>query len=650
MSSLGGIAVPHVEGFIEHPDVVRARAIRRIKLMGGCILLFLSAMGARGVQLCIQPDERIIAAGSTQRWEQMILRANRGRILAKDARPLATSVKTPNVVIDPTLVGPDEVEGLSAQLASILEKPTEELTRLMTKKTKYAKLASRVHPEIAQAALEIKHSDPALAEAGVKHPAIFTETDSRRYYPERALGSHVLGYVNGDGDGQMGLEKSMDRYLRGSTVLLQRRRDQKGLDVDRFRQVDRTSPAGMDVHTTIDRQIQHYTEQAVQQIVEDFEPAGVMAVVVDVDTGDILGLANAPTYNPNSFGDDANLRRNRAVQDAFEPGSVIKPFILGAALDEDKLTANTSIDCEGGVWYVGRSRIREVLGYLKDFGFSARTDVPLPGERTGFMRSSDKIKPIELATTSYGQGMTVTALQLAMATAAIANGGVRMRPRLVTQVVDEHGVPAWIQRPEPAMRALSAQSAQAVTRMMVSVVEPGGTGTKAAVPGYTVAGKTGTAQKVSPGEKTYGKARIGSFVGFLPAEKPELAIVIVVDEPQGPVKYGGWVAGPAFRSIASQSMAYLGIPPTHPIDEDEEPNEDALAMAEEMPDEAVFSQGAWSMPDLRGQTLRGALMTIHGLGLNLEISGSGVLVSQTPPPGAAVQAGAQITLHFEPQF
>ena len=343
MAHSGGITVPHVEGFVEPYEVVRRRAQARISGIRYLFVFVLAAMGVRGVQLCIDPDERIIAAGSTQRWEQMRLKAVRGHIFARDGRSLAASVNTPNVVVDPSLVHPNEVEALADTVGGILGKQSSEVASLLSKPGRYAKVASRVHPEIAD---KIRR---------MRHRAVFTESDSRRYYPELGLASHVLGFVSSDGDGQMGLEKSMDEYLRGSTVLLQRRRDRKGLDVDRFREIDRTSPKGMDVFTTIDRQIQHYAELALADITERFEPKGAMAVVVEVDSGDILALANAPTYNPNSVGDAADPRRNRAVQDAFEPGSVIKPFLLGAALEEDIVTPSSLVDCEGGAWYVGRS-------------------------------------------------------------------------------------------------------------------------------------------------------------------------------------------------------------------------------------------------------------------------------------------------------
>ena len=663
------IMVPAVDAFVEPFESVRKRASQRV-LMLGCIFgVILVGIGVRGVQLCVQPDDRTIIAGSAQRWEQMTIRASRGDIFGRDGRSLASSVNTPNVVVDPSLIAPEDVESLATQVAEILDLEVAEVVAQMRKPTQYAKLAMRVHPQVAREVISIDHR------------AVFTESDSRRYYAEKGLAAHVLGFVDAGGEGKMGLEKSMEGYLKGSSVLLQRRRDIFGLDVDRFRHVDRTSPSGMDVHLTIDRQIQHYTEQAIAKVTEKFEPKGVMAVVVEVQTGDILALANTPSYNPNVITGDSNSRRNRSVQDAFEPGSVIKPFVMGAALEEGVVNPDSYVDCEGGSFRIGRSRIRDdhphdvitasqvikyssnigvakiamemgaktFLDYLADFGFGQKTEIPMPDERRGRLRRAETIKPIELATTAFGQGMTANAIQLAMATATVANDGVRMKPRLVTKIVDEYGVPAWIQAPEAVAQPLSVENARRVRDMMVSVTEAGGTGTLARVDGYQVAGKTGTAQKVT--DRKYGAARIGSFVGFVPADAPKLAIVVVVDEPQGPVKYGGLVAGPAFAEIAGQSLAYLGVMPTKAEVGDLVSDEDAAVKeTHEETDGTRFAHGDWTMPDLEGQDIRQALRSVQGLGFNLELQGSGTLTAQDPAPGSPVTPGSLVRLNFEQGF
>jgi cell division protein FtsI (penicillin-binding protein 3) len=283
------------------------------------------------------------------------------------------------------------------------------------------------------------------------------------------------------------------------------------------------------------------------------------------------------------------------------------------------------------------------LGKLKEFGFGERTGIPLPGERSGYLRPAATIKPIELATTSYGQGTTSTIIQMAMATASLANGGIRMRPRLVTRVEDVHGVPEFVQSPTEVGRIVSEETALAVTRMMTTVTEDGGTGTRARVTGYTVAGKTGTAEKVKDGR--YSDARIGSFMGFLPASNPQVAIVVTVDEPRTGSRYGGVVAGPAFSEIGATAMRALGIPPDAadlseplPIQEPEEPVIDSEPL--------LLAQLA-TFPDFQGKTVREVLTSVEGAGISLRFQGSGRVVSQEPSPGTTLTEGMPISFVFK---
>jgi cell division protein FtsI (penicillin-binding protein 3) len=432
----------------------------------------------------------------------------------------------------------------------------------------------------------------------------------------------------------------------------------------------------MDVLTTLDRQIQRMSERALEGIVERSAPESANITVIEIATGDILAMANAPTFNPNSSNSEAAPRKNHAVQDAIEPGSVFKPFTVAAAVEAGLVDEHTPIDCEGGVYRIGRTRIHddhphgvisisEVIKYssnigsaklamrmgassfvdaLRQFGFGERTGVPLPGERRGVIRDPRKIKSIELATTAFGQGVTSTSLQLAMATATLANGGVRMKPRLVTRVQDMHGIPEYVQRPEVAQRVVSRETAEATGRMMVTVTEPGGTATRAQVPGYKVAGKTGTAQKVKDGR--YSAARIGSFVGYVPAEDPVIAIVVTVDEPTKGSRYGGIVAAPAFAEVAGGALRYLGIPPNPEL---LEPASDGELPLVEKPDaiRVAWTDNGWTLPDLTGRPLRDVLVGLQGTGLAVNPRGSGLAVSQSPAPGAVVAPGTPVDIAFQ---
>lgn len=665
-----GLHLPPIETPVESAGEVRRRAVFRIRLVGGLLLLLMFLTGARGVQLSLAPSERTLRAAAVQRWDQVAVQARRGEILDRHGRRLATSVITPNIVADPLLVAPEEVDDLARRLSDILGEDASVIAEKLRRESRYARLATRVHPATA-----------ARVEA-LDHPGLWTEREARRFYPEESLASQVVGFVDASGQGQAGLEASLDEWLRGGTILLQRRRDRRGLAVDDPSRSATDLNAGMNVHTTLDRTIQRIAERALDRVMARSAPDSASAVVVDVRTGDILALANAPTFNPNALGDDARPRRNHVVQDAIEAGSGFKPFTVAAALEEGIVEPTTTMNCEGGAWYVGRTRIRDdhphgvvtlgevikyssnicsaklalqlggerLIGYLRAFGFGARSGIPLPGERAGVLRSPDKIKPIELATTSYGQGVTSTPLQLAMAVAALANDGVRMVPRLVTRVEDVHGVPEYVQKPAVAQRAVSAETARAVNAMMVTVTERGGTATRARIPGYRVAGKTGTAEKVVDGRYSP-TARIGSFIGFVPADDPVIAVVVAVDEPTRGSRYGGIVAAPAFAEIAELTLRHLGVPPDPELlgDEPADTGLPAVASADPEAEEkprVVWEGEGWTLPDLRGLPMRDVLVALQGTGVDLRVHGSGTAVAQDPAPGAVVPPGGRVAVDF----
>lgn len=666
------IQVPAVEARVESAEVVIGRARKRAALLSVLVVGALTAIGARSAYLCVSPNEQTVNLGSTQRWEQMVLKARRGSIYDRHGDPLVVSVDTPSVIVDPMLVSNEDIRQLSRRVAHVLALDPDEVATKMSRESRYSRLASKVHPRIAAEIMDIGHK------------ALFIESGQRRYYTEGQLGGHVLGFVNADGEGQSGIEATLDPLLRGTSVLLQRRRDRHGLDVDRLRDIDRISSAGMDVHLTLDRRVQHIAERALDNVMERHKPVAATAVVMDPRTGDVLALANTPAYNPNALSDDAETRRNRAVVDAIEPGSVLKPFVAAAAIEEGKVSISTPVDCENGRWRVGRSRIGDdhphgvisvsevikyssnigsaklafmlgaetYLDYMRGFGFGQRTGIELPAERAGQVRSASTIKPIELATTSYGHGITVTAMQLASAVSTIANDGVRMKPRLVREVLDEDGVPARITEPEMLERVVSSETARVITEAMVTVTERGGTATRARVPGYNVAGKTGTAWKIKDGK--YSDGRIGSFIGFVPAEDPKLAIVVIVDEPTVGSRYGGIVAAPAFAEIASQSLRAFGVAPDPELLPDKHPGRRAPAASRSVASDATSARGltvavddrSWILPDLQGRTLREALATLQGSGVELELTGSGRVATMDPPPGVPLEPGMPLRLTF----
>lgn len=345
----GPLELPKVQVPVESRSSVRRRARSRGQMVGAAIVLALSGLSARGAWLCIEPNDRVMHLGSMQRYDQVTLRARRGEILDREGRRLATSVDTPTVAVDPAVIAekPEQIDELAQTLSNILDMPVAEIAEKLRRPGRYVKLAARVHPKIAA-------KIDALDVAG-----LWTHRDPHRYYPEETLASQVVGFVDATGAGRSGLEQALDDSLRGGSVVVQRRRDRKGLDVDRPAAVDLSANQGMDVHTTLDRQIQHIAEDALMDIVTESQPVSASAVVIDVATGDILALANVPEFNPNAMPDDAEPRKNHIVADAIEPGSVFKPFTISAALETGTVTPDTKIDCESGYYQIGRAHIRD---------------------------------------------------------------------------------------------------------------------------------------------------------------------------------------------------------------------------------------------------------------------------------------------------
>jgi cell division protein FtsI (penicillin-binding protein 3) len=655
----GRLRPPPADLRVDSPEVVIREARRRVRWLGGVLGFALVMVAVRGAQLCTYPAEETLERAALQRFGVSAVQARRGDITDRAGNTLSTSVLTPRIVADPSLVQAQDVPRVARQLAEVLQVDPESIARQLRKeRSRYEIIAARVHPADAVRIQEMRI------------PAIFVEKTYRRYYPEEQLGAQLLGFVDVNGGGVEGLEAAADKELRSSTVIEQRRQDRQGRLVEPASAAITAGARGLTVQTTIDRQIQGFAEAALAKVMLACEPVGAVAIVIDPATGDILAMANAPGFNPNAMTEpDIPHRRNHAYRDAVEPGSVFKPFTVATAI-ELGLTNLDEVIQTGSGFAIGPAvvhddhphpavTVREIVKYssnigsaklalrvgadnlvasFRRFGFGEVTGVGLPREPRGRFRDATNMRPVELATISYGQGITATALQLGMALSAIANDGVRMKPRLVTRVFDEQGVPTRVIEPEMAARVISPQTARTVALAMESVTEVGGTGTRGQVPGFRVAGKTGTAEKVKDG--VYSDARIGSFIGFVPAEAPRLVIVVMVDEPTVGTKYGGIVAAPAFSEIAAASLHYLGIEASA-VPEGEQGARAFVTPrpAERAPLELVWAGGAWTVPDLTGRPIRDILSSVKGAGVRLEFSGAGLVARQTPAPGSLVAPG-----------
>jgi len=491
----------------------------------------------------------------------------------------------------------------------------------------------------------------------------------------------LLGIVGNENQGLEGIEKRYDDLLRGKAQVLVQMKDALG----RPFYVSKPGEEKRDIHNlvlTIDKDIQYKAQQSLEKAVKKYRGKSGQCLVLDPETGEILAMATAPSFNPNAFRDyNPSQWRNRVITDVYDPGSVMKAFLLAAALEMSTVTPNTRFDCENGEYRVadriihddkerdvltaadivvlssniGAYKIGNELGYerfydyLKKFGFGIKTGVELIGERDGFIRPPEKANEVERATVYYGQGMTATSLQLAAAMAAIANGGKLMRPYIVKAITDESGKKVKEFYPSLVRRVISPDTAKTVSRILEGVVSERGTAPLAAIDGYRVAGKTSTAQKVNPGTGRYSyKDYIAAFVGFAPVNRPKLVILAMIDEPRG-IRYGGYVAGPVFQEVGQWSLANLRIQPELRLADSETFTEvkGSASITENRPSRGLKTGGN-RLPDFRGLTIREVLKDISSLGLNITFEGSGRAYDQEPKPGVAIDDITSVKVTFRP--
>ena len=508
-------------------------------------------------------------------------------------------------------------------------------------------------------------------------------TENRRYYPQRELAAHVIGYVGLDNTGMSGIEYAFESAIRGRAAKILIRTDARRRATEH---TEKPSTDGQTVVLTIDESIQHVVEKELERSVQETGSVAGVAVVMDPRTGEILALANRPTFNPNKFGAYPSSRwRNRAVADAYEPGSMFKIITAAAGLEEKVVDPDEVIDCGHGFLEVagirindhkvfdsltfrdvmakssdvGVARVAQRLGrdnfsrYMRHFGFGVPTGVELPGESGGLLRPLNRWSALSLPTLSFGQEIGVTALQMTAAVAAVANGGYLMKPTIVRQIEDSEGRIVREGRPVAVRRVLDGATAATLTEILRGVVVKG-TGHRAAIAGYAVAGKTGTAQKVEAGGKYSMIDHVASFVGFVPASRPALVILVSLDTPKGPANEGGDVAAPLFARIAEPALRRLAIPPDDPdrvLRSAGLRAENVHLAAYQPPPASHDARGAspdesGSMPDLRGTSAREGATSAARLGLIVELRGSGRVVKQTPEAGAAIEAGMTCVLQL----
>jgi cell division protein FtsI (penicillin-binding protein 3) len=515
------------------------------------------------------------------------LNGQRGKIRDRDGNILALDLVKKELCADPAMILSNrQAQVVSTVLGQILQvAPDSLLNRLRLPANRFVYLNGYGRYLDDAQADEIKR---------MKLTGIWLNDAMVRTYPRLNSACHVLGYVNLQRAGSAGIEQRWDRYLRDIPGLLISELDGRRNELYDRRMLEIKPCRGADVTLTLDQYVQYITENALEKAVREHQAAGGWVIVESVRTGEILAMANWPAYDANQFRQTSpEVMRNRCIADVYEPGSTFKIAVVSAALNEGVVTSSQIIDCEGGTWFyrgrplrsyhpaglltvadvikesdnIGAAKIALMLGdarlhrYLKSFGVGARTGIDLPGEEAGILHPLHKWLPISATRIAIGHEVSVTALQMLGILCAIANDGVLMKPYIVRQVAGPDGRILFEQQPTVVSRPIRPETAAEMRRLLVRVTEKGGTGVKARVEGYTVGGKTGTAQKPVPGGYS-DILNMASFAGFIPAEDPQLAIIVVLDEPKANnVRTGGAVAAPAFREIAEQAIRYLDIPP-----------------------------------------------------------------------------------------
>jgi len=655
----------------------RWRAIVRRRLVVAAVLLgaWSAAIEARLVYLQVSRHDDLTARAERQQLRTVETAAKRGEILDRNGRVLAYSVDADSIYAVPTDIGdPDEAaSALCDALDDCHARERQAIADRIRRGRAFAYVRRQASP------------DEARRVAALGLDGIGFMKESRRFYPNKQLAAHVLGYVGIDNNGLNGLEATYDALIKGrpGTVLVQTDARRQA-----FSRIERPPTAGATLELSIDQYLQHVAERELRAGVESAGAAGGSVVVMDPRTGEILALANYPTFNPNAYREYAdNERRNRAVQDLYEPGSTFKIVTAAAALEDRLLAPESPIDTSPGRLQFGARVIDEDRGhnygrltftdvivkssnvgavkvglelgaermgtYVQRFGFGRRTSPDFPGESPGIVWNPARLTASALASVSMGYQVGVTPLQMAAAVSAVANGGELVEPRVVRAVLSGRSravVPRKVIR-----RAISSATATVLTDVMEQVVERG-TGARAKVAGFTVAGKTGTAQKVVNGRYSGSDYNV-SFVGFIPSRQPVFTIVVVVDSPHKVAPYGGTVAAPIFQRIADAGLRLYGVPPSinaaPPVivarrePTPQQPASGPATMPAFMTLGGDGNGSAALVPDLRGLGARDALRTLARLGLTARVSGTGVVVDQDPPPGRPIERGAVSTLRLE---
>jgi cell division protein FtsI/penicillin-binding protein 2 len=554
----------------------------RYVAIAGALSLMMAVLAGRLVFLHLGEGAQSRSMSSKTRTYKETLAVPRGRILdgSQASNILASNVPVKDIWADPALLAASNaVHDVAVQVAAVLGLDPAEITTRLSKADRRFTYLSRYVPE-----------DKAESVARLKLPGLHQTAATSRSYPQGMILCHILGFVNHDGIGSGGVEQCMEKYLKGTPGLLESQLDGRRREM-LDRRIQEIQPRdGADVVLTLDQNLQYMLEKSLDAAMERHRAKAAMAIIQRVRTGEILAMANRPGFDPNDFRSARDEQKlNRAIGFVYEPGSTFKVAVIAAALNEGIVKPDTIFNTENGRWLyqkkvlrdyhpygqlsvadiikkssnIGAAKIAIMLGderldrYLRGFNIGSRLGIDLPGEEAGILASVSKWSAISSSRIAIGQGVALTSLQMLGVMCGIANDGVIMRPYVIKEVVSPNGTVLVRREPQALGRCIRSDTAAVMRDLLARVTEPGGTGTKAAVAGFRVAGKTGTAQKPVSGhysETDY----MASFVGFMPAENPEFGMIVVMDEPQ-PLHTGGIVSAPVFGEVAEQAARYLGI-------------------------------------------------------------------------------------------
>jgi len=688
----------------------RKRLIMRLFAVGGFFAVCFGVLISRAVFFHLKDNSEIERVAMRQYRTAVKKSTERGKILDAAGRELAINIPAESVFADPRFV--KDCQGTASTLASILKLDRQKLLESMMSNRKFVWLKRKVTPEEARFVAEAK-----LA-------GIFLMNENSRTYPNNELAAPVLGAVGVDSEGLAGIEFQYDDTLRVSNVRNSYKRDARGhlyLSPSAADEIQKPSH----IELTIDKTIQYVAERELSAAVANTRAKSGAAIVINAENGDVLAMATVPAFNPNQIQKySVEHWKNRVIADAYEPGSTFKAVVIASALDKGVVSPEQVFDCGMGKLVVGKDIVRDahphgrlsvadiikvssnigaarvearlgkehVARALRSFGFGEASGIDLPGEAVGIFSDPKTWSEVQFVTIAFGQGISTTPIQMALAFASIANGGELLSPHIVKRIVGPDGNVMYERKKEVRGVTIRSETAALMRQLLGRVVEKGGTGMLAASQEYPVAGKTGTAQKAgSNGGYVDGKY-YASFIGFAPTDAPRIVVYVGIDEPKG-YYYGGQVAAPVFRQIVDETFHYLSVPTQKDIIV-ASAAPDAAALAEgPMPYEnkehslspaiepssvslheieapgagdagqsdaehhhsevARFVSGGqemWKIPDFSGLTMRDVLESSGFSKIVLKFVGSGIAVKQHPPAGSVVTSGAECTVEFKPML